>query len=72
LKRGQAAKGLSDVDQALSLDPNSAYGHNVRAYILVALGRRNEAVAEYKKALAIEPGLQESVQGLQALQRGRP
>jgi hypothetical protein len=31
---------------------------------LEALGRRNEAIAEYKKALAIKPDLQESVDGL--------
>ena len=49
-----------------------AYAHNVKAHILASLGRRNEAIAEFKKALAIEPDLQESVQGLKALQRGKP
>jgi predicted RNA polymerase sigma factor len=44
----------------------------VNAHILAALGRRNEAIAEYKKALAIEPTLTESVQGLDALQRTKP
>ena len=38
----------------------------------LAGGRRDEAIAEYKKALAIAPDLQESVQGLKALQRGKP
>jgi len=37
-----------------------------------ALGRRNEAIAAYKKALALAPDLQESVQGLKALQRAKP
>ena len=72
LKKGQPEKGLPDIDQALSLDPNSAYVHNIKADILAALGRRNEAIAAYKKALAIAPDLQESVQGLKALQRGKP
>jgi Tfp pilus assembly protein PilF len=63
---------LADIDRALSLDPDSAYVHNVKADILAALGRRNEAIAEYKKALAIAPDLQESVQGLKALQRSKP
>ncbi|HVQ11767.1 MAG TPA: tetratricopeptide repeat protein, partial [Methyloceanibacter sp.] len=59
-------------DRALSLDPDSAYVHNVRADLLAALGRRNEATAEYKKALAIAPDLKESLDGLKALQRGKP
>ena len=63
---------MLDIDQALSLDPDSAYVHNVKADILAALGRRNEAIAAYKKALAIAPDLQESVQGLKALQRSKP
>ncbi|MGB8709813.1 MAG: hypothetical protein WCD39_08615 [Methyloceanibacter sp.] len=37
---------------------------------MAALGRRNEAIAEYKKALAIKPDLQESLQGLDVLKRG--
>ena len=72
LKKGEAAKGLADIDRALSLDPESAYVHNVKANILAALGRRNEAIAAYKKALALAPDLQESVQGLKALQRAKP
>jgi tetratricopeptide (TPR) repeat protein len=39
-------------------------------HILAALGRRNEAIAAYKRALAIKPDLQESVQGLNAILRG--
>ena len=46
--------------------------HNVEADNLAALGRRDEAIAEYEKALAIAQDLQESVQGLKALQRGKP
>ena len=75
---GKPEKGRSqrkawlDIDRALSLDPDSAYVHNVKADILAALGRRNEAIAAYKKALAIAPDLQESVQGLKALQRTKP
>lgn len=59
------------MDQALSLDPNSASAHDIKAQLLAALGRRKDAIAEYKKALAIEPDLQESLDGLKALQ-GKP
>ena len=71
LKKGLTAKARADVEQGLSLDPNVAYAHNVNAQILASLGRRNEAIAEFKKALAIEPDMQESVQGLKD-QRGKP
>jgi Tfp pilus assembly protein PilF len=70
LKKGLAAKALPDVEQALSLDPNDPFARDTRAHILAALGRRNEAIAEYKKALALKPDLQESLQGLKALTRG--
>jgi Tfp pilus assembly protein PilF len=66
LKKGIAAKALPDVEQALSLDPNDPFAHDMRAHIL----RRNEAIAAYKRALAIKPDLQESVQGLNAILRG--
>jgi hypothetical protein len=45
---------------------------NVRAHVLAALGRRNDAIAEYKKALAIAPDLQESLDGLKAVQNSKP
>jgi Tfp pilus assembly protein PilF len=61
---------LPDVEHALSLDPNDPFAHDTRAHILAALGRRNEAIAEYKKALALKPDLQESMQSLKALTRG--
>jgi Tfp pilus assembly protein PilF len=63
---------LADIEQALALDPNDPFAHDTRAHTLAALGRRNEAIAEYKKALAIKPDLQESIDGLSALQRSKP
>ena len=71
-KMGRLAESLADAEQALSLDPKNPFAHDTRAHALAALGRRNEAIAEYKKALAIKPDLQESTDGLNALQRGKP
>jgi tetratricopeptide (TPR) repeat protein len=56
-------------------DQSVAYTNRAVAFrkrgTLAALGRRNEAIAEYTKALAIKPDLtQESLQGLDALKRG--
>ena len=67
---GKLTASLADAEQALSLNPTSAFAHDTRAHTLAALGRRNEAIAEYTKALAIKPDLQESLQGLDALKRG--
>jgi len=39
---------------------------------LEALGRRNEAIGEYKKALALEPDLRSSIEGLKSLAQTKP
>src|SRR5262245_36601311 len=72
LKKGLAAEALPDIDRALSLDSNDPFARDTRGHILAALGRRKEAIAEYKKAFAIKPDLRESVDGSNALQRGKP
>ena len=43
-----------------------------RTHILEALGRRNEAIGEYKKALALEPDLLSSIEGLKSLAKTKP
>lgn len=43
-----------------------------RARILEALGRRNEAIGEYKKALALEPDLRSSIESLKSLAKTKP
>jgi len=70
-KKGMLTEGLADAEQALSLDPKSPLAH-ASAHILEALGRRNEAIGEYKKALALEPDLLSSIEGLKSLAKTKP
>ena len=70
MKKGLAAKALPMSSRRCRSIRTTPFAHDTRAHTLAALGRRNEAIAEYKKALAIKPDLQESLQGLDALKRG--
>jgi tetratricopeptide (TPR) repeat protein len=45
------------VSKALALDPNYARAHALKAGILSRQGRRDEAIAEYERALALDPAL---------------
>ena len=47
--------GREAADKALSLDPNVAEAHAVRARVLIGEGRAAEAKAEIEKALALNP-----------------
>jgi TonB family protein len=52
-KMGNAAQGLPDVEKSLELDPNLARALDTRAHIFEALGRREEAVADFRRALSV-------------------
>ena len=61
-KAGQAARGFPDAERALELKPNEPDFLDTRGEIFEALGRRDEAVAdfrraidEYTKAIEIDP-----------------
>ena len=66
-KAGKAAEGLGDADAALKLKPDWAPALDTRGHILEALGRREEAIADFRRALASEPRLQGSRDGLRRL-----
>lgn len=48
---------LNDADEMLILFPDSGIARETRACLLKAIGRREDAVAEYRKALAVEPNI---------------
>jgi uncharacterized protein len=50
---GDFHKALALVDEAIRLDPDSAPFHNLRGDVLAALGRRDEAVAAWQRALEL-------------------
>jgi len=47
-------KALNDADEMVGHFPDSGIALETRAYILKAIGRRDDAIADYRKALAAE------------------
>jgi TolB-like protein/class 3 adenylate cyclase/Tfp pilus assembly protein PilF len=52
------------VSQALTLDPNYATAHRAKGLILFGQGRFDESIAEYERALALDPAMISAVIGL--------
>ena len=53
----QWQKSIADYDKGLRFDPKDAYSYNNRGIAKAALGDRNGAIADFKKALALDPSL---------------
>lgn len=51
---GRAVDALPDADRAIALLPDLAEAHAGRARVYEALGRRDDAIAEYKRALDLK------------------
>jgi tetratricopeptide (TPR) repeat protein len=69
-KAGKPAQGLPDVRKALELQPNYARALDTRGSIFEALGRREQAIADFRRALSLganDPEVQAS--GTDALKR---
>ena len=60
-------KGIADYDQAIKLDPNDAFSYNNRGIARVQKGDRGGAIADFRKALALSPQLQQPKDQLQKL-----
>jgi tetratricopeptide (TPR) repeat protein len=65
--KGEDAKGLPDVEKALTLAANNAVYIETRAEILEKLGQRDKAVADYRAALKLDPTDDGSKAGLKRL-----
>lgn len=66
-KMGNGAVGLPFVEHSLGLNPNNAKAHDTKGAIYEALGRKLEALAEFRQALLLDPALQSSVDALRRL-----
>jgi tetratricopeptide (TPR) repeat protein len=64
-RMGEPAKGLSDADRAIELDPNSALALYVRSVIYETLGRNDEATAGMRAALAIDSTIREQMEAME-------
>ena len=68
--QGDHAGALQDVDRAIELQPRAASHFVVRAGIHEKLGDLDACIADYKKAIelqpALEPGLRRQLEHLEA------
>ncbi len=67
---GQSRTGLPDAQRAVELAADDAAALDTRAHIFEALGRRSDAIADYRKALSIDPKSTTSKEGLKRLGAG--
>ena len=51
----QYKSAMEDFDEALRLEPENAYFHSGKAFLLDKLGRLNEAIASYQRSLELDP-----------------
>jgi tetratricopeptide (TPR) repeat protein len=58
---------LPHYDKVIELAPGGMSGYFIRALCLEELGRKDEAVADHRKALELNPGLPESTEALKRL-----
>jgi tetratricopeptide (TPR) repeat protein len=66
-KAGKAVQGLPDAEKSLELRPNDAETLDTRGSIFETLGRKEEAIADFRKALRINSNLESSKEGLKRL-----
>jgi tetratricopeptide (TPR) repeat protein len=70
LATNDGENALQGADEMVKLLPDSGIALETRAYILKTVGRRDEAVAEYRKALAVEPNNLVLTKEIEAALRG--
>ncbi len=68
-KSGKAAQGLPDVERSLQLRPDNTHALDTRGHIFEALGRRKEAIADFRKVLALDPNDPNAPEARKALER---
>jgi tetratricopeptide (TPR) repeat protein len=67
LRKGRAAQGLPDAEKSVQLRPDAGT-LDVRGRIFEALGRKQEAIADYRRALAMDAAFEDAKRGLQRLE----
>lgn len=68
----QYAEAVNDCTSAIKLATRSSMAYNHRGYAYEMLGSRREAVADYKKALDLDPRNDTARGNLSRLEQGRP
>jgi tetratricopeptide (TPR) repeat protein len=65
--KGEDAKGLSDAKKAVTMTPDNADFIETRAEIYEKLNQNDEAIADYRASLKLDPNDDHSKQGLKRL-----
>jgi tetratricopeptide (TPR) repeat protein len=68
---GRTAEALPETEIALRGDPTDVYALNIRAYLNEISGNSDQAIADYRAALRLDPKNESSQQGLQRLSGGK-
>lgn len=66
-KLKQTNDALADADAALKLIPGKSYAWDTRGHIREALGDKDAAIADYRKAIELDPNAKDSREGLKRL-----
>lgn len=64
---GRAADALADANRSIEAVATNGYAYDTRGQILEALGRRDDAIRDYERAIQIDPSQETSRAGLQRL-----
>ena len=67
LKLQQAELALPDADRAVSLEPIETGFMVTRGLAYESLGRTADAIADYRRVLALKPSMQAAIDGLRRL-----
>lgn len=69
LLKGKPERALADLRRALSLDPKHYRAINDLGLVLERMGAKKEALEAYRRALAVNPFLEDAQAGVEALAR---
>ena len=68
---GRAADALADANRSIEAVPTNGYAYDTRGQILESLGRRNDAIRDYERALQLDASQETSRTGLARLRARR-
>jgi tetratricopeptide (TPR) repeat protein len=71
LQLGRAADALPDANRSIELVPTNGYAYDTRGHINEALGRRDAAIRDYERAVAIDATQADSQAALARLRASR-
>jgi len=71
LRKGMYREALSEVQEALRINPLAAVAHYLHGMVLMELGRITEAAEAYKEALRLQPGHAGALRNLRVIQDGK-